>query len=217
MSLVSLNLGEGLEIGYTHAIAAVKEKIELSAGVHYLLARNGRGKTTLMRTLSTAIPTISGKFSTNGVVQYVSESMYFDKAIPAKSIFRAMVNKSSYDEVIALAEEMELDVNKPYGQLSTGNRQKVSALFCEFSMSPQEGNILLLDEPFTGLDAVARKALQNRWYDNLDNVLRLVACHPDHDSMQIDSCVLISEEEITHITSSIELQQTWNSLKNQLL
>ncbi|NIP93140.1 MAG: ABC transporter ATP-binding protein, partial [Akkermansiaceae bacterium] len=43
-----MNLTKGLGIGYGSLLAEVTEDISLEVGTHYLLARNGRGKTTLL-------------------------------------------------------------------------------------------------------------------------------------------------------------------------
>jgi hypothetical protein len=43
----TIRFGSGLEIGYTTTLARFEGEVRLTAGTHYLLARNGRGKTTL--------------------------------------------------------------------------------------------------------------------------------------------------------------------------
>ena len=114
-----------------------------------------------------------------------------------------------------LAEELELEVNKPYGKLSTGNKRKVALLVAEFSVREGRSDILFLDEPFTGLDAFAREIFQNLWAQRDQGVLRLVSCHPDFDSMEMKSSVLISDGKITHLSSD-ETPKCWGDLKNQL-
>jgi len=111
---------------------------------------------------------------------------------------------------LALAERIELDVKKPYGRLSTGNRRKTSLILAEFSVRPQAGNILLLDEPFSGLDVFARQAFEELWNQSPANVLRLVSCHPDYDNMEMASTLLIAGGRIRHLTGR---EQHWNDLK----
>jgi len=128
-------------------------------------------------------------------------------------IFRTMLPKARLAEAVALAERIELDVKKPYGRLSTGNRRKTNLITAEFSVKEDRGNILLLDEPFSGLDAFARQAFEEIWKNSADNVLRLVSCHPDYDSMEMPSALMIEGKTARHLNGG---GQTWNQLKNLL-
>lgn len=207
-----LKLQAGLTIGHSQPLAATKEDIVLSEGTHFLIARNGRGKTTLLRTLAGTLKQVSGDFKTSGSLQYLPEDLRFDQELSAKSIFRALLPKR-LSEALELAAEVELDVKKPYGKLSTGNRRKTAFIAAELSISPTAGNIILLDEPFSGLDAHARAIFERRWHHSPANVLRLVSCHPDYDGMPMPSAIVIQDGDIRHASGT---DQTWDSLKAQL-
>jgi ABC-type multidrug transport system ATPase subunit len=209
----SILLDPGLEIGYSTPLARFGEPVNLAGGTHFLLARNGRGKTTLLRTLACSLKPVSGTFRINGHLQYLPEDLRFDPEITPAVIFRTMLPKDRLADALALAGRIELDVKKTYGRLSTGNRRKTSLIMAEFSIKPGQGNILLLDEPFSGLDAFARQAFEEIWRASADNVLRLVSCHPDYDSMEISSALMIEGGRIRHLTSG---GQTWSELKNLL-
>ncbi|MBN8460513.1 MAG: ATP-binding cassette domain-containing protein [Verrucomicrobia bacterium] len=209
----SIELGSGLQIGYGKPIAKLDREIQLGGGTHFLAARNGRGKTTLLRTLARTLKQVSGNFRTQGFLQYLPEDLRFDPEIPAKTIFRAMLPSGRFREAISLAGQIELDVDKPYGRLSTGNRRKTSLILAEFSVKETTGNILLLDEPFSGLDAFARQAFENLWQTSGDKVLRLVSCHPDYDDMLMPSTIVISDGKLQHLRSE---SQCWSQLKQQL-
>ncbi len=205
----------GLKIGYKEVLAEVDKGITLRAGTHYLLARNGRGKTTLLRTLAKVLRPLGGKFSCDGRCQLLGEDLVFDRELPPKLVLRSLLPKASYQEALDLADRLELDVKKPYGKLSTGNKRKVALLVAEFSVVPGQAEILLLDEPFTGLDAFAREIFQELWADRRDGVLRLVSAHPDFDSMVMKSSVLITEGRIVHLMGD-EAPKQWGELKKQL-
>lgn len=209
----SIHIDSGFEIGYNSPLARFGNELNLSAGTHFLLARNGRGKTTLLRTLAGTLKPVTGTFRVEGFLQYLPEDLRFDPYITPATIFRMLIPKASQDAAMDLAARIELDVKKPYGRLSTGNRRKTSLIMGEFSVKPDVGNILLLDEPFSGLDAFARQAFEEIWKQSSSNVLRLVSCHPDYDTMNMPSAVLIEGKAGRHLASG---DQTWSQLKNLL-
>lgn len=211
--LPHLHLEPGLTIGYTEPIAEAREPITLGPGNHFLLARNGRGKTTLLRTLASSLKRLGGEFACQGRLQYVAEHLHFDPELPVSSIFTALIPRARRDDALRLAERIELDPAKHYGQLSTGNRRKTHLIVAEFSLDPSKPGILLLDEPLSGLDAHARAAFEHIWKHTTERVLRLVSCHPDYDSMPMTSALIIRDGLITH--SSCD-SQTWQQLKHQL-
>ena len=213
-SAPQIQLESGLEIGYQRkAIAKLEEDIQLGGGTHFILARNGRGKTTLLRTIARTHKPVAGGLATEGAMQYLPEDLRFDPEITPLMVFRSLIPKARLADAVALATRIELDVKKPYGLLSTGNRRKTALITAEFSIHPRKGNILLLDEPFSGLDAFARQAFEEIWRASSANVLRLVSCHPDYDSMEIASALLIEGEHIRHLRGD---DQKWSELKKLL-
>lgn len=210
-----IKLTEGFGIGYNECLAKVGQTLELGKGTHYLLARNGRGKTTLLRTLAGVLKSKGGEYHCQGRCQLLGEDLVFDRELPAKLILKSLLPRKRCKEALALAERLELDVKKPYGKLSTGNKRKVALLVAEYSVDEGRADILLLDEPFTGLDAFAREIFQELWKERGEGVLRLVSAHPDFDSMVMESSVLISEGEIVHLTGD-DTPKQWGDLKKQL-
>ena len=208
-----IHLDSGLEIGYDSPLARFEQAVTLAGGTHFLLARNGRGKTTLLRTLARSLKPVAGNFRVQGFTQYLPEDLRFDPFVKPETIFRMLLPKTRLREALDLAERIELDAKKPYGRLSTGNRRKTNLIAAEFSVKPDGGNILLLDEPFSGLDAFARQTFEEIWQISSANVLRLVSCHPDYDGMAMPSALLIEGKHARHLNHD---GQTWNQLKQLL-
>ena len=192
----SVKLSQGLGIGYRSLLAEVSEDIPLENGTHYLLARNGRGKTTLLKPIAGLIKTVAGNFETRGHCQFIGDEFFFDRELKPQSIFKALIPADRRQEAFHLAEQLELDARKEFGQLSFGNRKKVGLVVAEFRLREQEPNLLLYDEPFTGLDTPAREAIRERWEATRDRALRIISCHPDFDSMSMPSALLISDGKI---------------------
>ena len=209
----SIHLDSGLEIGYCKSLARFGQAVSLTGGTHFLLARNGRGKTTLLRTLARSLKPIAGNFRVEGFTQYLPEDLRFDPEITPAMVFRMLLSKSRFKQALELAARLELDVKKKYGLLSTGNRRKTNLIAVEFAVKPDSGNVLLLDEPFSGLDAFARQVFEEIWRESATNVLRLVSCHPDYDSMEMPSAVMIEGHNARHLNGD---GQSWSQLKNLL-
>ncbi|MFC4995452.1 ATP-binding cassette domain-containing protein [Rubritalea tangerina] len=215
-STCSILIPSNVKIGYGRSvIAEVAEGIKLGEGTHYLLARNGRGKTTLLRSLARVLKLQAGEFTVSGRVQFVPEDIEYNSHLPARVILGSLVERERLEECYRFADRIELDLKKPYRSLSTGNKRKISWLMAEFSCDPDSGDVLLLDEPFTGVDSYVREAFMEYWESCDSGVCRLVSCHPDFDSMSIRSAVLISEGRITAMDSSEGYR--WGDLKGGLL
>lgn len=205
----------GFAIGYNKDLAVARDSIDLGEGTHYLLARNGRGKTTLLRTLAGVLSARAEGASLLGRGQFVAEDIYYNDHLSAGVILKALLPAAKVKECLDFADKIELDVKKAYRALSTGNKRKVSWLMAEFSCDDEQGNVLLLDEPFTGVDSFVREAFMEYWEAHEQGVCRLVSCHPDFDSMNIKSAVLISEGKLSLENS--EGMRSWGQLKTQLV
>ncbi len=177
-------------------LASAATEVTLTAGRHLLLARNGRGKTTLLKTLAGLLPTFSGEFSVEGQVQFIDEELRFDPVLSPEKIFKAFFKKEFRASAMEMAGRLELDIKKPYGKLSKGNRQKVVLIIAEVQAMRGGAQILLLDEPFSGLDFYVRDVVDSIWNENKNGVLRLVCVHPDEPTLRAESALIISDEKI---------------------
>jgi ABC-type multidrug transport system ATPase subunit len=208
-----ISLSSGLSIGYDKGLAEVRGDISLGQGTHYLLGRNGRGKTTLFRTLCGMIQPLAGDFRIEGNCRFISEDLVFDQELKAPAILKSLLPKESAKEALEFAEKLELDLTKPFGKLSTGNKRKVNLLLAEFGFKNDGSDIIFLDEPFTGLDAPTRQAFIDRWATETNNVVRVVSAHPDFDEMPVPSALIISDGVLNHQESE---DMSWGQLRQFL-
>ncbi len=204
-----ISIEAGMTIGYprrrlrgekaTLRLATAQNGVTLDPGRHLLLARNGRGKTTLLKTLAGLIPAVEGGFGVEGQIQYIDEELRFDPELTSKQIFKAFFTNGLLEKALAFAERLELDVKKPYGKLSKGNRQKVTLILAEAKACDGKGQVLLLDEPFSGLDFHVRDEVDAIWRENNQGVVRLVCVHPDEPTLRAESAVVINDGEIRQL------------------
>lgn len=146
--------------------------IEVEQGELFgLIGPDGAGKTSLIRILASLLLPDKGKASLVGndvvvdfheirkIVGYMPGrfSLYTDLTVQENLEFFAGVFGSTIEENYYLIKDiyhmLEPFKNRPAGKLSGGMKQKL-ALSCALIHKPQ---ILLLDEPTTGVDAVSRK------------------------------------------------------------
>ena len=150
--------------------------ITVGPGLHLLVAPNGSGKTTLMRTLAGLHPAIQGHASIQGRMHYVSDELKMDPELTPRSLFQAWFSEKAVTHAHKLADQFKLDLRCAIGKHSRGNRQKVLLIIAETLAMLAGPTVLLMDEPFTGLDAQTREVVATHWAAT-PSILRLVVLH----------------------------------------
>jgi len=156
--------------GMVQALEDVSFSVEKDI-IFGLIGPDGSGKTTLFRILATLLKPDSGEASINGldvirdfkkirqIIGYMPGrfSLYHDLTVEENLSFYAKVFgttiEKNYDLIRDIYQHIEPYKTRRAGQLSGGMKQKL-ALSCALIHSP---DILILDEPTTGIDAVSRK------------------------------------------------------------
>lgn len=136
-----------------------------------LIGPDGAGKTTLLRILATLLIPAKGSVLVDGFdtiremkeirqrVGYMPEhfSLYQDLTVEENIKFFATLFNTTFEKGIDLVHDIYAQIepfkNRRAGALSGGMKQKL-ALSCALIHKP---DILLLDEPTTGVDPVSRK------------------------------------------------------------
>jgi sulfate transport system ATP-binding protein len=107
------------------------------------------------------------------------------------------------EELLSLVQMQDYGDRYP-SQLSGGQRQRVS-LARALAVKP---DVLLLDEPFSALDAKVRKELR-AWLRNLHeqtNVTTVIVTHDQEEAMEVaDKIVVINEGHIEQIGTADEI------------
>jgi ABC-type multidrug transport system ATPase subunit len=134
--------------------------------------------------------------------------------LPARTIFNCLLDGGFRKLAQETATRVELDVAKPFGKLSKGNRQKVLLIVAEMRARASASPVLLLDEPFTGLDTHARDTFVDLWESHVQGILRLITTHPDHDALALQRPVIITEGSIR--LARPEEGRFWGDLKSHL-
>lgn len=157
-------------------VAAVDNlSLSIASGeVYGFLGANGAGKSTTIRVLlnflqpTSGQATLLGKDSVNDSVElkthigYLAGDIALYQNVTGAQLLAYLgklhhVRDTSY--MNTLNKRFEVELNKPIGKLSKGNKQKIGIVQA-FMHNP---DILILDEPTTGLDPL----MQERFYETV--------------------------------------------------
>jgi len=169
-------------LGYAHKIALTGVTFEITAGEFVgIIGPNGSGKTTLIKGILGLLPPISGQLQIfdcaceemrchhRAKIGYLPQKGFVDPNYPITAREVALMGRystiglfshpSRKDHEIVMeslqAVGMEDCAESPFGALSSGQQQRI-LMARALSQQPE---ILLLDEPTTGVDTAAQHQL----------------------------------------------------------
>jgi ABC-2 type transport system ATP-binding protein len=135
------------------------------------LGPNGAGKTTTLRCIMGLLrpcagdvlvlgePVLPGRATRHDRLGYLPGEFRIWPGVRARRSLRVLASLGGGDRAQSrraeLARRLELDLDRPVGELSKGNRQKVAVIYA-FQHRPE---LLVLDEPTSGLDPLVRQTV----------------------------------------------------------
>ena len=161
----------GLTKRFGSLVAVDHLDLEVRQGEIYgILGPNGAGKSTTIRMLLDFIRPSEGTYAVFGRpsddpsvrarIGYLPGELRFDPKYTARDLIdfygalRGGVDERTVD---AIVQRFSLDLDRPIGHLSSGNRRKV-AILQAFMHSP---DLYMLDEPTQGLDPLLQQEFQD--------------------------------------------------------
>jgi ABC-type multidrug transport system ATPase subunit len=185
-----------------------------------LIGPDGAGKTTLFRILTTLLLPDEGSAEVLGLdvvadmwelrrrIGYMPGhfSLYSDLSVEENLSFFASVFGTTiaaqYDRIAPIYRQIEPFADRRAGALSGGMKQKL-ALSCALVHEP---DILVLDEPTTGVDAVSRREFWDMLQALRDGGLTIVVSTPYMDEAdRCDRVALIDDGHILRIDAAAAL------------
>lgn len=142
-------------------------------GIYYLTSPSGSGKTTILRILAGIEKPDSGR-----VYVPVTVSMMFQEdrlcmgCSALKNVEMITGDAGRASEALSLLLESE-DIEKPCGHLSGGMKRRVALV----RAMEAEAGLILLDEPFTGMDAENRRRAERYIRSRQQGRTLIIATH----------------------------------------
>ena len=186
-----------------------------------LLGRNGAGKTTTMRMIMDVFKPDSGKITVDGKpvdrkkirFGYLPEErgLYPKMVIKTQLLYLAELNGISRSKALVEIDkwleklEMSQYLDKKLDTLSKGNQQKIqlaSVMICN-------PDIIILDEPFSGLDPVNAEALKNVIFEKVGEGKIVI-----FSSHQMSNIEEICDEILILDNGKVALSGKLNEIKN---
>ena len=183
----------GVARRYGDVEALAPTDVELAAGETVaLVGPNGAGKSTLLAILAGALEPSAGEVESKSRVGWLPQRPAHYARLSARenlALF-ARLEGVGGDVVARLLERFDLPPDRPSGDLSIGNRQRLNVALSLLA----EPQVLLLDEPTASLDPEQRRRL----WQLVDDVRARggAVCFATHEL-----------DEVGHATRIVRLQE----------
>jgi len=185
-----------------------------------VIGPDGAGKSTLFRIILSLLLPDSGKISVKGldpvkdykslrkIVGYMPGrfSLYEDLSVEENLNFFASVFGTTVEENYHLIKDIYQQIEpfrkRPAGKLSGGMKQKL-ALSCALIHQPE---LLILDEPTTGVDAVSRSEFWSMLHQLKEFGITIIVSTPYMDEASLcDRVALMQQGKILEVASPQEV------------
>lgn len=204
-----------------HVLKDIDFQVE-SGQIFGYLGRNGAGKTTSLRILMNVFDADNGSITIDGKpfkrdeysIGYLPEErgMYSKSLVKDQLVYFSMLRGASRKDAQITVEkwaskfEIEKYLNKKLETLSKGNQQKVQITQAFLN----EPDILILDEPFSGLDPVNSQVFQEalQEYISQDKIIIFSSHQMGYVETFCDDIAIIDNGEIVLNGSLKEIKKT---------
>lgn len=188
-----------------------------------LLGRNGAGKTTLIKCIMKIIDSDSGKISYDNSefsIGYLPEErgLYLNSTVYEQLVYFANLNHldkaQTKSQIKKYLSRFGIDkfASKKIKTLSKGNKQKVQLI----SALLHEPDLIILDEPFSGLDPVNAELFKNVVNEEKDNGrIIILSSHRMEDIEELCDRVIMLKKGQVLLNNTIDELIEQYSLKKQ--
>lgn len=186
-----------------------------SGGIVGILGPNGSGKSTFFQLLMNFIQPDSGEISvlnrkpnwrTNREIAYLPDrGRWFPEQTASQAFEWANRFLPGFDmkEAEALAKMMNIDEDTPAGGMSRGQEARLMLLICIARRVP----LVILDEPFSGIDVISRDRIVSGLIDHIDTRQAqtvLVSTHEIYEAESLFDYVVFLDQGQVRLAGEVE-------------
>ncbi|MEI1420644.1 ABC transporter ATP-binding protein [Bacillus cabrialesii] len=181
--------------------------ITLSSGrIYGLIGPNGSGKSTTLKMMAGLLFPTSGFVRVNekpvarDMVRHAAYLTELDMFYPHFTVmdmvnfYQTQFPDFQTEQAYKLLNEMQLDPNKKIKKLSKGNRGRLKIVLA----LARRASVILLDEPFSGLDPMVRDSIVNSLvsYIDFEQQIVVIATHEiDEIETLLDEVIILANGE----------------------
>lgn len=198
-----------------------------------VIGPNGAGKSTLIKTVAGIVKPFTGRIRASGVVAYVPQHAQINWRFPLSVYDVVMMGRYNHQGWLKKASAVDdmkvreaLDtvqlgayIDRPIAHLSGGQQRR---LFLARALA-QEADLLLLDEPFAGVDLVTERFILTFLQQLTKQGKTVVMVHHDIHTAQIwcNEAILLNKQCIgwgstAHLFTADLLSKTYNKDSNHI-
>ncbi len=184
-------------IGFSNVTKRFSDKTVLDSFSHdfsdgsriCIMGASGRGKTTLLNLLLGLLTPDSGEISNLPVASAVFQEDRLCEGFSAFANVKSVLDKNVPDaHVYSILSELGLEGNeqKSVSELSGGMKRRVAIARALLA----DGELLVLDEPFKGLDEELHRQTAEVILSHLNGRTLVVATHDENDAILLGADIL---------------------------
>lgn len=183
-----------------------------------LFGPSGCGKTTLLKLISNIISLQDGNIECSGKISYLFQEHRLFESVTAYDNIALVMQNPDKKWILESLQSVGLSLKdslKTPNELSGGMRARVAFI----RALAFNGDLLLLDEPFSGLDSMMREILIKKvtYLAKTQNLAVILVTHDAYEACRLSDKILFLSHKKMKIQKDLAITKTQDSRNDEFL